>query len=168
MTYTIKKKQNLWTRPGPRQLIEGVVEELPQVPAAIVRQTSRTPAMSRAGAASAVTSLVYHIAQKTVSSGLRSVIVHLTNSSSSVLINPQVYTSSGYSYDPPQPTVGKGATEVCAFGQTKGTARGSVGVLTYDIAKDRKIEAVKRLAIMFSVPFDYNLYENWFALAEKK
>uniref|UniRef100_A0A0E9XZ40 Uncharacterized protein n=1 Tax=Anguilla anguilla TaxID=7936 RepID=A0A0E9XZ40_ANGAN len=60
--------------------------------------------------------------------------------------------------------VEKGKTEVCSFGQTKGTACGSVGVLTYDIFEDQKNKAEYRLAIMFSVPFDYTYYENWFSL----
>ena len=35
-------------------------------------------------------------------------------------------------------------------------AKGAVGVLTYYIPK-----LSKTLAVMFSVPFDYNLYDNW-------
>lgn len=108
--------------------------------------------------------LRYKIAYQSVSSALRSLIIHLSNRTSCILINPQIYTFSGYCYVPPQPTVGKGVTEVCAFGHKKGTDCGSVGVLTYDITEDLKKEAVKRLAIMFSVPFDYASFENWFAL----
>lgn len=108
--------------------------------------------------------LVNAIVHDSVSGCLRSVIMNLTNSSSCMLINPQVYTYSGYCYVPPNPMVEKGKTEVCSFGQTKGTACGSVGVLTYDIFEDQKNKAEYRLAIMFSVPFDYTYYENWFAL----
>ncbi|XP_064190464.1 DELTA-thalatoxin-Avl1a-like isoform X1 [Anguilla rostrata] len=120
-----------------------------------------------AGVASAAVSgadLVNSVIQDPVNMCLRSVIINLTNSSSYILINPQVYTYSGYCYTSPKPTVEKKMTEKCSFGQTKGTASGAVGVLTYDITEDRKKKAVERLAIMFSVPFDYNLYENWFAL----
>ncbi|KAJ8348796.1 hypothetical protein SKAU_G00273850 [Synaphobranchus kaupii] len=88
--------------------------------------------------AEAAISLVNDIAQQSISSILRSVSIHLFNSTSNILINPQVYTYSGYCYDPPQPTVKKGVTEVCAFGHTKGTICGAVGVLTYDIAEDWK------------------------------
>uniref|UniRef100_A0A0E9XYL4 Uncharacterized protein n=1 Tax=Anguilla anguilla TaxID=7936 RepID=A0A0E9XYL4_ANGAN len=99
-----------------------------------------------------------------VSGCLRSVIINLTNSSSCMLINPQVYTYSGYCYAPPDPVVKKWKTEVCSFGHTKGGTSGSVGVLTYDITEDQEKDAVNRLAIMFSVPYDYKQYENWFAL----
>ncbi|KAJ8280030.1 hypothetical protein COCON_G00070960 [Conger conger] len=94
----------------------------------------------------------------------RSVSIHLFNNSSVILTNPQVYSISGSCVRAPQPTVEKGASVMCAFGKTAGTVRGAVGVLTYDIAEDQEMEAVKRLAIMFSVPYDYNLFKNVFAL----
>ena len=40
---------------------------------------------------------------------------------------------------------------------TSGEAIGTVGVLTYDIA-----ETDYKVAIMWSVPFDFNLYDIWF------
>ncbi|KAJ8280029.1 hypothetical protein COCON_G00070950 [Conger conger] len=111
-----------------------------------------------------VVSLLNDVAQKSFGSLLRSVSIHLTNNCKShVLMNPQVYTSSGHSYDPPQPTVEKGVTQVCAFGHEKGCPLGAVGVLTYDIVDSQK-KAIKRLAIMFSVPFNYVSDVNWFAL----
>uniref|UniRef100_A0A0E9WXH3 Uncharacterized protein n=1 Tax=Anguilla anguilla TaxID=7936 RepID=A0A0E9WXH3_ANGAN len=117
-----------------------------------------------AGTAISGAALVKAIVHDSVSGCLRSVVINLNNNTSYMLINPQVYTYSGYCYVPPQPSVEKRKTEVCSFGQTKGTACGAVGVLTYDITEDRKKKAVERLAIMFSVPFNYNHYENWFAL----
>ncbi|KAJ8277163.1 hypothetical protein GJAV_G00072120 [Gymnothorax javanicus] len=110
-------------------------------------------------------SILNDIIQKCVLAGQRTVSIHLTNNcKSNFLTNPRVYTYSGYPYNPPQPTVPNGVTEVLSFGHTKGTACGAVGVLTYDITADRKTKAVKRLAVMFSVPFDYASFENWFAL----
>ncbi|KAG5849751.1 hypothetical protein ANANG_G00075040 [Anguilla anguilla] len=121
-----------------------------------------------AGVASAAisgVSLLNDIVQESINASSRSVSIHLTNNcESKLLINPQVYTNSGYCCDPPQPTVGQGVTETCGFENTKGAACGAVGVLTYDITEDRKTKAVKRLAIMFSVPFDYASFENWFAV----
>ncbi|KAG9331981.1 hypothetical protein JZ751_016257 [Albula glossodonta] len=111
-----------------------------------------------------VSSLLNDLVRDFISAADRSVSVHLKNCTEShVLINPQVYTYSGYCRNPPQPTVGKGVTEVCSFGHTEGTARGAVGVMTYDIIEDRK-NAVQRLAILFSVPFDYASFTNRFAV----
>ncbi|KAJ8277167.1 hypothetical protein GJAV_G00072160 [Gymnothorax javanicus] len=127
-------------------------------------ETAEIPA-AIAGAAFTGGSLLSDIIQKAILAGQRTASIHLTNNcKSNFLINPRVYTHSGYSYNPPQPTVKKERTEVLTFGHTKGSARGAVGVLTYDITADRKTEAVKRLAVMFSVPFDYASNENLFAL----
>ncbi|KAG1967948.1 actinoporin-like protein [Pimephales promelas] len=41
---------------------------------------------------------------------------------------------------------------------------GSVGVLTYDLFERNRNDYIETLAIMFSVPWDYNLYKNWFAV----
>ncbi|KAG9331982.1 hypothetical protein JZ751_016258 [Albula glossodonta] len=120
--------------------------------------------MAVAAASISGASLLNDVVQEFIIAANRRVSIHLMNlTNANILINPQIYTYSGYCHDPPQPTVGKGVTEVCAFGHTKGTARGSVGVMTYDIATAQE-EASKRLAIMFSVPFNYNQYENVFAL----
>ncbi|XP_061096831.1 DELTA-sagatoxin-Srs1a-like [Conger conger] len=107
--------------------------------------------------------LVAAITQTSLSSSDRSVSIHLSNFSHHILTNPQVYTFSGYSCTPPHLTLGKAAKGICTFGSGEG-AIGAVGVLTYDINEGLREKAVKRLAIMFSVPFDYNLYQNWFAL----
>jgi hypothetical protein len=40
-------------------------------------------------------------------------------------------------------------------------ATGAVGVITYRLGKNSN----NRLAIMFSVPYDFNLYSSWFGLA---
>ncbi|KAJ8377134.1 hypothetical protein SKAU_G00077140 [Synaphobranchus kaupii] len=74
------------------------------------------------------------------------------------------FTDSGYCYNTPKPTVPQGVTEVCAFGDTKGSLFGIEGVLTYDIVDDQNEGAVKRLALMFSVPYNYLFNDNWFAL----
>ena len=55
-------------------------------------------------------------------------------------------------------------SHVCSFIKTRGAAAGSVGVLTYETKKVQGKNTEEVLAIMFSVPYDYNLYNNWFAV----
>jgi len=35
---------------------------------------------------------------------------------------------------------------------------------TYDLFERNRNDYIETLAIMFSVPWDYNLYKNWFAV----
>lgn len=55
-------------------------------------------------------------------------------------------------------------TEVCNFSKTSGKTCGAVGVLTYDLFERQSNCAKEKVAIMFSVPYDYNMYKNWAAL----
>ncbi|XP_074512248.1 uncharacterized protein LOC141780772 [Sebastes fasciatus] len=80
------------------------------------------------------------------------------------LINPKVYMSSGYSHHPPQPTVRPSMTEVCSFDKDDNTATGSVGLLTYDLFNMQNRVASERMVIMFSVPYDHNIYKNRLAV----
>ncbi|XP_056307213.1 actinoporin-like protein [Danio aesculapii] len=89
-------------------------------------------------------------------------ITNLTNNY--CFLNPKVYLESGETSNPPQPTVRPLKTEVCTFSKTAAHATGSVGVLTYDLFERRRNDYTETLAIMFSVPWDYNLYKNWFAV----
>ncbi|KAG9268250.1 DELTA-stichotoxin-Hcr4a-like [Astyanax mexicanus] len=99
----------------------------------------------------------------------RNISIQLSNFSHKyILTNPRVFTSSGYSHNPPQPTIQKRTIEACSFTKTAGTACGAVGVLTYEICRHEDKHWVGELMIMFSVPYDYNLYENWFALGISK
>lgn len=75
-----------------------------------------------------------------------------------------MYLENGGTYNPPQPTVRPLKTEVCTFTKSGGKATGSVGVLTYDLFERSRNDFIETLAIMFSVPWDYNLYKNWFAV----
>ncbi|XP_058863292.1 DELTA-stichotoxin-Hcr4a-like [Acipenser ruthenus] len=92
----------------------------------------------------------------------RNVTISIQNNCDFSLTNPRIYTFSGYNVDPPQPTIKEKTTAVCSFSKTSDTACGSVGVLTYDVIKNN--DPVECTAMMFSVPYDYNLYENWFAI----
>lgn len=94
----------------------------------------------------------------------RNVTIEITNITSSYcLLDPEVYLDSGNCHSPPQPTVRPTKTEVCNFSKTRAKSTGAVGVLTYDLFK-RGSGAKEKLAIMFSVPFDYNIYKNWVAV----
>ncbi|KAF7656966.1 hypothetical protein LDENG_00033580 [Lucifuga dentata] len=94
----------------------------------------------------------------------RSATVEITNLTNNYcLISPRVYMDNGETYNPPQPTVRPLKTEVCTFSKSSG-ATGSVGVLTYDLFERSRNDYIESLAIMFSVPWDYNLYKNWFAV----
>lgn len=95
----------------------------------------------------------------------RNVTIEITNLTSNYcLLDPQVYLDSGNCHSPPQPTVRPLKTEVCNFSKTSAKATGAVGVLTYDLFERQSNKANERLAIMFSVPFDNNMYKNWFAI----
>lgn len=76
----------------------------------------------------------------------------------------RIFLESGETFNPPQPTVRPLKTEVCAFSKTSAKASGSVGVLMYDLFERNRNDHIETLAIMFSVPWDYNLYKNWFAV----
>ncbi|XP_018972967.1 DELTA-stichotoxin-Hcr4a-like [Cyprinus carpio] len=89
-------------------------------------------------------------------------ITNLTNNY--CLLNPKAYLESGETFNPPQPTVRPLKTEVCTFSKTSAKATGSVGVMTYDLFERSRNDYTQTLAVMFSVPWDYNLYKNWFAV----
>lgn len=80
-----------------------------------------------------------------------------------ILLCIRAHTNKGYCYHPPQPTIEKNTKEVCSFSKYARTTRGTFGVMMYQILTDNK-DCVGELAIMFSVPFNYNWFKNWFAL----
>ncbi|XP_037610148.1 DELTA-sagatoxin-Srs1a-like [Sebastes umbrosus] len=96
----------------------------------------------------------------------RNVTIEITNLTSTYcLIDPKIYLDSGNVHSPPQPTVRPQKTEVCNFSKTSSKATGAVGVLTYDLFCRGSNNSKEKLAIMFSVPYDYSMYKNWLALA---
>jgi len=95
----------------------------------------------------------------------RSVTIEISNLTRNYcLINPKVHLENGETYNPPQPTVRSLKTELCTFSKAGGKATGSVGVMTYGLFERSHNDCTETLAIMFSVPWDYNLYKNWFAV----
>ncbi|XP_061838217.2 uncharacterized protein [Nerophis lumbriciformis] len=95
----------------------------------------------------------------------RNCTIEITNVSSNYcLINPKVFMSSGFCHHPPQPTIRSTHTEVCSFIKDDHTATGAVGLLTYDLFHMQSRVSSQRIAVMFSVPYDHNLYKNRLAL----
>ncbi|XP_044035498.1 DELTA-stichotoxin-Hcr4a-like [Siniperca chuatsi] len=95
----------------------------------------------------------------------RNITIEITNITNNYcLVDPKVYLDSGNCHSPPQPTVRPLKTEVCNFSKTSAKACGAVGVLTYDLFERQSNCATETLAIMFSVPYDYNMYKNWLAV----
>ncbi|XP_064425696.1 uncharacterized protein LOC106703425 [Latimeria chalumnae] len=90
----------------------------------------------------------------------RAVGIEIHNSSGSVTLNsPSTYCDSGYVSSPPSPSIEPGETDTSVFVKKPHTACGSVGVLSYNIC-DKGL----RFVLMFSNPYDYNLYSSEFAL----
>lgn len=79
------------------------------------------------------------------------------------LLYIRTHNTSGYCFNPPPPSIDKNTRGICSFSKTSGVAHGAVGVLMYQILTKERHSAGE-LAIMFSVPFDYVWFENWFAL----
>uniref|UniRef100_A0A8C6SQZ1 Actinoporin n=1 Tax=Neogobius melanostomus TaxID=47308 RepID=A0A8C6SQZ1_9GOBI len=92
----------------------------------------------------------------------RNVTIEISNLTSSYcLINPKVYLENGGTHIPPQPSVRPLKTELCNFTKDGGKSSGAVGVLTYDLFERGHNDYIETVALMFSVPYDYNLYQNW-------
>ncbi|XP_040917647.1 DELTA-sagatoxin-Srs1a-like [Toxotes jaculatrix] len=78
--------------------------------------------------------------------------------------NPRVHTVSGSCEKPLPPTLGPSESGSALFIKTPHTACGSVGVFTYDLLSESTRQYRGRVAVMFSVPYDFNLYSNWYAV----
>nr|XP_033815906.1 DELTA-actitoxin-Aeq1b-like [Geotrypetes seraphini] len=82
----------------------------------------------------------------------RCVGIEIRNNSKYItLCKPSTYCESGCVFTPPGPTIPPGKKDYCVFTKTPNTACGSVGVLLYRFSNFS-------LAIMFSNPYDYLLY----------
>ncbi|CAI5657825.1 unnamed protein product [Oreochromis niloticus] len=95
----------------------------------------------------------------------RQAAIHITNRTKGYLLfNPSLHLVSGLCQIPLPATLGPSECDIALFSKTDGTARGSVGVFTYDLYDESTKTADKKIAVMFSVPFDYGLYSNWYAV----
>ncbi|XP_032393462.1 bryoporin [Etheostoma spectabile] len=79
--------------------------------------------------------------------------------SENTLLNPCQYTDSGSCTQTPSPRIGPHSSGSALFTKTPYTAKGSVGILTYELQ-----DSTVQIAVMFSVPYDYNLYSNVYAV----
>lgn len=77
--------------------------------------------------------------------------------------NPQVFTFSGIYEKPLPPTLGPSESCSALFVKTPHGARGAVGVLTYDLQNESK-KCDGKMAVMFSIPYDYFWYRNWYGV----
>lgn len=76
----------------------------------------------------------------------------------------RVYVHSGRIETALPGTLPPGAEGSGVFVKTSNSACGSVGVFTYDLCRENKNTGCKRMAVMFSVPYDYNLHSNYCAV----
>ncbi|KAM7372618.1 hypothetical protein PAMP_009773 [Pampus punctatissimus] len=79
------------------------------------------------------------------------------------LCNPRMYIESGGCTVPLSPFIAPSKSNIAQFSKTPHTACGSVGVFTYDLLKDTD-QPTQKIAVMFSVPYDFNMYSNWYAV----
>ncbi|KAG8006705.1 DELTA-sagatoxin-Srs1a, partial [Nibea albiflora] len=75
-----------------------------------------------------------------------------------------VYVNSGFCAEPLPLTLNPSSSGNALFTKTPHAARGAVGVFTYDLHDKSTKESTEKIAVMFSVPYDYNLYSNWYAV----
>ncbi|XP_045897287.1 DELTA-sagatoxin-Srs1a-like [Micropterus dolomieu] len=78
--------------------------------------------------------------------------------------NPQVFTYSGIYEKPLSPTLGPSESGSALFIKTSNTACGAVGVFTYDLQNKSTEKCDGKMAVMYSVPYDYNFYSNMYAV----
>uniref|UniRef100_A0A3P8TW63 Uncharacterized protein n=2 Tax=Amphiprion percula TaxID=161767 RepID=A0A3P8TW63_AMPPE len=89
----------------------------------------------------------------------------ITNTSSQyTLSEPSHYAFSGGCAEPLPPLLPPYSSGNAKFVKTANSPRGAVGVFTYTLHNQYTKRTTGKMAVMFSVPYDYNLYENWYGL----
>lgn len=128
-------------------------------------QIEKSPTLIAAGAdiASAVTGAL-QLAMSTILTPLMQAInsdrklgVVVQNNLATDLIGPAYYIESGKIVDPPL-SIAAGKNIPFTASKRESTTTGAVGVVTFNIKGTSD-----KLAILYSVPFDYNLYGNQFS-----
>eukprot|EP00064_Thunnus_orientalis_P025602 superscaffoldBa00013371_g25994 len=94
----------------------------------------------------------------------RQCTIDIKNECKFSLCNPRMYIESGGCAIPLSPFIAPSKCDVVEFSKTPNTACGSVGVLTYDLLEEDTDQPTEKIAVMFSVPFDFNMYSNWYAV----
>ncbi|KAG7272452.1 hypothetical protein CRUP_031379 [Coryphaenoides rupestris] len=96
---------------------------------------------------------------------LRSCAVEINNSSGCfALSEPRVFMKSGCCEVPLPPKINPRSEAKAVFNKSTGTATGAVGVLTVNLLNCKTNVSSGVLAVMFSVPYDRNLYSNWYGV----
>ncbi|XP_068597854.1 uncharacterized protein [Brachionichthys hirsutus] len=86
------------------------------------------------------------------------------NTNCFTLANVRSFIESGVCEEPLPAMVNPCSAASAMFNKTTGAATGAVGVFTYDLYNNSMGDYSHVLAVMFSVPFDRNLYYNWYAV----
>ncbi|XP_044037708.1 conoporin-Cn1-like [Siniperca chuatsi] len=95
----------------------------------------------------------------------RQCTIELENKCSAyTLCNPSWSIVSGSCAKAFPPTLGPSESGSSLFIKTTRAACGSVGVLTYDLQNESTKKCDGKMAIMFSVPYDFNAFSNWYAV----
>lgn len=76
----------------------------------------------------------------------------------------RMYTTSGRCTVPLPPEIQLSTSGEALFAKTPYTARGSHGIVTYDLVHNSTGTATEQMAVMFKVPFDLNLKSNAYAV----
>uniref|UniRef100_A0A3B5MT08 DELTA-sagatoxin-Srs1a n=1 Tax=Xiphophorus couchianus TaxID=32473 RepID=A0A3B5MT08_9TELE len=90
--------------------------------------------------------------------------VEIQNKTSSFTLCDPLYLFSGNCDCPLPPTLRPSESGTALFVKKSHAACGSVAVFTYDIFQESTKQNRGRLAVMFSVPYDFHLYSNWYAV----
>ncbi|XP_075998794.1 uncharacterized protein LOC142992313 [Genypterus blacodes] len=95
----------------------------------------------------------------------RQCTIEVTNKCSNyTLCNPSEYIVSGRCSIPLSQTIQFSESASALFIKTPNTACGSVGVFTYDLVRNDTKRSHGKMAVMFSVPYDFNMHSNWYAV----
>ncbi|XP_076151975.1 uncharacterized protein LOC143135131 [Alosa pseudoharengus] len=90
--------------------------------------------------------------------------IEIENTSIFTLYNPRSYCNSEFCAAPLPPRLGPSETGSACFSKNPNAACGAVAVFTYDIYEKSKDRSIGKIAVIFSNPYDFNLYSNWYAV----
>ncbi|XP_023147356.1 DELTA-sagatoxin-Srs1a-like [Amphiprion ocellaris] len=97
--------------------------------------------------------------------GNRQCAVGINNNTNNYMLrNPIVYVYSGHCQDALPSTLGPSENGSALFTKTPNTACGAVGVFTYDLYSESTNRDEKKMAVMFSNPYNFNFYSNLYAV----
>ncbi|XP_047428865.1 DELTA-stichotoxin-Hmg2b-like [Mugil cephalus] len=94
----------------------------------------------------------------------RQCTIDLANQSNFILHDPSAFLISGMCDTPLPLWMGHSDTGSALFSKTPHTACGVVAVFTYKLHNKSAKQDERKMAVMFSVPYDFNFYSNWYAV----